>query len=76
MISGQIKEVNPMIEMLLVLLVAVIFGLGYYIVYRFGRFAEIVEHARRRKSDFDDDDNERIKYIEYDQSLSEHLNKL
>ncbi len=65
-----------MIEMLLVLLVAVIFGLGYYIVYRFGRFAEIVEHARRRKSDFDDDDSERIKYIEYDQSLSEHLNKL
>ena len=65
-----------MIEMLLVLLVAVIFGLGYYIVYRFGRFAEIVEHARRRKSDFDDDDNERIKYIEYDQSLPEHLNKL
>ena len=65
-----------MIEMLLVLLVAVIFGLGYYIVYRFGRFAEIVEHARRRKSDVDDDDSERIKYIEYDQSLSEHLNKL
>ena len=76
MIFDRSKEVNPMIEMLLILLVAAIFGLGYYIVYRFGRFAEIVEHARRRKSDFDDDDSERMEYIEYDQSLSEHLNKL
>lgn len=75
MISDDSKEVKPMIEMLLILLVAVIFGLGYYIVYRFGRFAEIVEHARRRKSDFDGDDRERIEYIEYEQSLSEHLNK-
>ncbi len=63
-----------MIELSLVLLIAVIFTLGYYIIYRFGCFADIIEHARGSSFENSAEDSSRGEYTEYSHSSTEHRN--
>ena len=53
-----------MIEFSVVLLIAVVFAVGYYIIYRFGRFTDEIEQARHSSFESRDDDNDRDEYNE------------